>query len=241
MSNPAVIVLANKHTHDGVFKRFVIEDNIGESIHIHIDNMRMDFTVDEFLAFSSTIRDSLESLNVIPGFSLSSFDEHFLMELSDILPDLKSAFVDEVRIKDLKCIVRKRIIKDLFFVRSLPVDETPVYKYVKDGSDGYLSYDQFNYFGVTNRDRLESISYSIETNGYPYNDNYIVLINDQNYIRDGQHRAAVLAAKYGVDYKLKVLRLVFSNQRGSMRKFMPNFRHAIVWFLKKIKAKLIIW
>ncbi len=49
MSNPAVITLANSTSRKGKFKRFVVEDNIGESVHLHIDNMRIDFTINEFL------------------------------------------------------------------------------------------------------------------------------------------------------------------------------------------------
>ena len=36
MSNPAVITLSNASSRKGKFKRFVIEDNIGESIHLHM-------------------------------------------------------------------------------------------------------------------------------------------------------------------------------------------------------------
>ena len=58
MSNPAVIVLDEvKKSKKSVFKRFVLEDNIGEAIHLHVDNMRIDFTIDEFLEFSSMIRE----------------------------------------------------------------------------------------------------------------------------------------------------------------------------------------
>ena len=55
MSNPAVITLDSVNSKKGQFKRFVVEDNIGESLHLHIDNMRVDFTVNEFLEFSIMI------------------------------------------------------------------------------------------------------------------------------------------------------------------------------------------
>ena len=37
MSNPAVKILDEQNNRFGKFKRFQIEDNIGESIHIHFD------------------------------------------------------------------------------------------------------------------------------------------------------------------------------------------------------------
>jgi hypothetical protein len=62
MSNPAVITLDNAGNRRGKFKRFIIEDNIGEAIHLHVDNMRIDFTIKEFLDFSSLIRVSLDNV-----------------------------------------------------------------------------------------------------------------------------------------------------------------------------------
>ena len=70
MSNPAVITLANASSRKGKFKRFVIEDNIGESMHLHIDNMRVDFTIKEFLEFSQMIRESLTELNLLGKYVL---------------------------------------------------------------------------------------------------------------------------------------------------------------------------
>ena len=97
MSNPGVITLANANSKKGKFQRFVIEDNIGESIHLHIDNMRVDFTVEEFLEFSKIIRKSLLDLNFIDGLNIDNFDEHFLMECSSYLPKLQSTEIEEVK------------------------------------------------------------------------------------------------------------------------------------------------
>ena len=50
--------LKNPIMHD----RFDIEDNIGESIHIHYKNIRMDFTVRDFLSLAQGCSDSLHKL-----------------------------------------------------------------------------------------------------------------------------------------------------------------------------------
>lgn len=42
--------------------KFVIEDNVGESIHIHYRNMRLELTIKEFMELSKGLKDSLETL-----------------------------------------------------------------------------------------------------------------------------------------------------------------------------------
>lgn len=36
-------------------ERFVIEDNVGEAIHLHYRNLRIDFTVDEYMEFADQL------------------------------------------------------------------------------------------------------------------------------------------------------------------------------------------
>lgn len=42
--------------------RMVIEDNVGESIHVHYRNIRLDFTIDDFLCFSGNIVSAMEEI-----------------------------------------------------------------------------------------------------------------------------------------------------------------------------------
>ncbi len=107
MSNPAVITLANASK--GKFKRFVIEDNIGESIHLHIDNMRVDFTINEFLEFSKLIRASLKDLDILCDYDIDKFDEHFLRECSSLLSNLISIEKEKNKLKDLFAISHFKI------------------------------------------------------------------------------------------------------------------------------------
>jgi len=44
-------------------QKFVIEDNIGEGIHIHYRNMRFEMSISEFKEFSKGIKNALEELN----------------------------------------------------------------------------------------------------------------------------------------------------------------------------------
>ena len=52
MSNPAVLSLASLEAVGDVGYRFEIEDNIGEAVHIHYKEIRLDLTVQEFYEIS---------------------------------------------------------------------------------------------------------------------------------------------------------------------------------------------
>ena len=42
--------------------KFVVEDNVGESIHIHYRNLRIDHSVDDFLRLAKHVRDAKNKL-----------------------------------------------------------------------------------------------------------------------------------------------------------------------------------
>jgi hypothetical protein len=42
--------------------KLVVEDNIGEAIHIHLRNTRLEFTVEEFLTFANAVEQASEQL-----------------------------------------------------------------------------------------------------------------------------------------------------------------------------------
>lgn len=43
--------------------KFAIEDNIGESIHLHYRNIRYEFTIDEFINFGELVKLASERIN----------------------------------------------------------------------------------------------------------------------------------------------------------------------------------
>lgn len=59
-------------------------------------------------------------------------------------------------------------------------------------------------------ERLNSSMVSIKENGYPYNNQRVILYNDEPYIRDGQHRVAILKYLYG-NVNVEVVRFVLEN------------------------------
>lgn len=42
--------------------KLVVEDNIGESIHLHFRNTRLEFTMEEFLQFAETVEQASDEL-----------------------------------------------------------------------------------------------------------------------------------------------------------------------------------
>jgi hypothetical protein len=237
MSNPAVITLANSSSGKGKFKRFVVEDNIGESVHLHIDNMRVDFTINEFLEFSKMTREALRGLEVLPGYSIDDFDEHFLMEIGGQLSKLESIKIEEVKLSELRCIVSKSYKRGLILKKLLSIQKTPVYKYLIGDTENYENYKHYNYFGIDNPGRINSILRSIQDNKYPYKNKHIILTSGQNIIRDGQHRAAVLYHLYGGDCKVKIMRFIFKGSSHHVKIKSTNFFRIVKWFLLIIYRK----
>jgi hypothetical protein len=238
LSNPAVITLSNASSRKGKFKRFVVEDNIGESIHLHIDNMRVDFTIKEFLEFSQMIRESLLELDFLNGYSIQNFDDYFLKECSVFLPKLKNIEIEEVELSKLQCIVHSKYRSDLNLMGLLPILDIPAYKYLKGDKKDFLNYDQFNYLCMNNEKRLLELLESIKTSGYPFSEKYIILFNGEDIIRDGQHRAAVLAHLYGLDYKVKIMRFNFKDNKHIINISKSNFKKSSLWIAKKVYRKL---
>lgn len=238
MSNPAVITLASLNGRNNTFKRFQIEDNIGESIHLHIDNIRIDLSVNDFLDFSDNVRKSLSELNLFHGYDINNFDSRFLYECGNLLYGLSGISIEEVSLSDLRFIVRQRVYNDLTIYRVVSIDKTPSFRYLNEDIQDFVTYNQFNYLGINNKERLLDLLSSVKANGYPYQKKHIILFKGQNIVRDGQHRAAVLAHLYGINVRIKVMIFHFNDNRQIFRKNTSNLKSFSKWILKKIHSKL---
>ena len=71
-TNPGVIVLTKTQLRDTqLHHRLDIEDNIGEEMHIHYKNFRMDYTVRDFLELARACDSALTNLQKYLLFTLS--------------------------------------------------------------------------------------------------------------------------------------------------------------------------
>jgi len=245
LSNPGVIVLANKKINDSI--NIQIEDNIGESIHIHYNNFRLDLSVKEFLKLSKNMVESLNNLIEIEGFDVNNFDPTFLDMISKLLLDLTKVEyttinLDQLKVQTLGCF-NIPVIRD--------ISQSRIIKALKGKSNEQFKYQQENLRGQTNIERMNQIFTSISEHGYPYDDKHIVLFNNQNFIRDGQHRAAALFYLKGA-IEIPVIRLHFKDNKycGSNfgwiyyfliwdRKRVLNMARKVKKIIKKVKTRIL--
>lgn len=223
MSNPGVIKL-EKYNKGG--QRFWLDDNIGESVHVHLNDLRLDLTIAEFSAFSDSLYDIINGMVQVDGFDARKFNPVFLaLLLARELPNLKRVQMDEVQLSRL--LLYKPVLGP--FVRSVRLPKSKVVKALngdtRENDVGRASH----HINQTSAERLDAVMASVREHGYPYGDEYIVLYDDNLLIRDGQHRAACLYHLHG-DIKVPVMRLYFSGrkQRGDFDRLMRyNFRKAV--------------
>ena len=101
MSNPAVIQLASLEEITGFPYRFEIEDNIGEAIHIHYKDIRLDMTIKEFNEFADSVRKIFASMVEHEKFHIEDFDAGNLMWLAASLIDLEDIRTEEMYLEDI--------------------------------------------------------------------------------------------------------------------------------------------
>jgi hypothetical protein len=207
MSNPAVVELKNGAMSIGGYR---LEDNIGESIHLHIGDWRFDMTVAELEELSKKSEGILDSFLNIEGFSCRDVDPLFLSQISAFLPDLVEVRKEKIKLSQLQVY---KWVGFLLFLKN--INASKVYKAYRGDTKADDKYVQINKTGESNKDRRDKMLESIKTNGYPYENKYIILFNDQNIIRDGQHRAAALYYLYG-DKEVEVLRFIFADNKHSV-------------------------
>lgn len=242
MSNPGVITLASIRNVGRNIHRLDIEDNIGEAIHIHLNSLRMDFSVEEFLMVADAFIHAGMSLEVFQKYQLERLDPHFLFKMSDLIQDIRKVEIQSCRLGDLRSLVRVRIPKNNYVMLPRQIKYSPAYRFLKGESDYLTEYMQHNYLGVNNVTRLEKLRDSIKKNGYRHDSGYIVLFGDQKFIRDGQHRAAVLASLGGFDQEIPVMVFHFTGNRWRLK----PYRQVLKTFVKKIavygmrKAKRVL-
>lgn len=223
MSNPAVLKLASGKV--GTSKVW-LDDNFGESIHLHIDDMRVDMNVSEFSVLYDDLCDILNDLSGIENIDFKTIDPVFLsVMLWQKLPDLVAAHMDTVRLSDMLAPYHNKVFKleDSVGVRALK-DNVVSEEYRKSG-----------HILQSENERMLEILESVKTNGYPYMNHYIVMYGDDNIIRDGQHRASCLFFLYG-DIEVPVLRLYFKDYKSPR---IHRFYNTMLFsFLRLCRAKL---
>lgn len=99
MSNPGVITLTEKEISPS--KSFRVEDNLGEAVHFHYNDIRIDLTLKELMYIGKVCEETIYDLVKAKDFSMDDFDGDFLNEYSQCLMDLEKVEVDKVPVKEL--------------------------------------------------------------------------------------------------------------------------------------------
>lgn len=208
MSNPGVIKLAEITTKQHTFR---VEDNIGEAIHLHFDNIRLDLSVNEYRNLVSQVRSLLENMIQLPGFKLKYIEPLFFMEMGKHWPYLYKSFFEEKYLNDI--LVDTYVFDEETQMEQnafRPLSESRVVKYLQGNRSENDKRSQTNLIGQSNSERVEDMLRLMRRADYPIDDKYLVITNLSPGIYDGQHRAACMYYLYG-NIKVKVLHLLFSD------------------------------
>jgi len=241
MSNPGVITLASLRNIGPNIRRLDVEDNIGEAIHIHWNNFRVDFSVHDFLRFSENLDVAFKSLSDGSQSEFSSFDPFFLYRMGELIFHVVGSRVESRRIGDLRALVKVNVPRLGAVMVPRKISDTPAYKFLVKESDEFIRYEQDSYPGLDNESRIKELFASIDVNGYPFDDQLITLFGNQPYIRDGQHRAAALAARYGFDYEIPIRILEFNCQSWKIKPFRGLLRSIAHSAARKLYRRVRRW
>ncbi len=202
MSNPAVCYLIKTQV-GGVY--FAIEDNLGEAIHFHYGNVRIDMTVREFLQFSDCVINAARELFALRKLTWDCFD--------------KEAFKDEwmtrykyvSKVEMVEIPLRKLFMKESFkgkrsIKRIIPLVESEYIQFLRRDSDDSEYYLEKGIYEPSRAEKIERIRCNIQNEGYPYDDSRI-LIDQEGYILDGVKRASCLCYLYGADYTIPAIQI----------------------------------
>ena len=221
MSNPAVIYLDTEKS--GCLSGFRIEDNIGEAIHIHFDEIRLDFTIKEFLCFSESIKKSLEDLKVFDG-ELSSLPYDFLKRYSNILSDYNKIEFETIKAKDLCCIDEFKLFDRIPMKIIKRLTRTYVFKENIEAVSADLDALPFcDTRFIKNKMDLIKLGKRPE----------VILFNGSNIVRDGHLTAVAYMYLFGGNCEIPVKR-VWLKHKVKDNLLKDNIKHICSSIIRKL-------
>lgn len=253
MSNPAVTKLAELTIGSS---KIWFDDNIGESIHFHLGDFRLDFTIDEFRGLSEQLYLVLEEMYPIPGLDLRKLSPNYLQQVIEYFPKLMKVEMDEVFLEDLQ--VSKEA--SMGTPRTVSLVHSRGVRALRGDTRENDKPRESHHVNQTSAQRLDNVMRLIRENGYPFDDKYVMLFNDELVIRDGQHRASCLYYLYG-NIKIPVMRFIFDGtwwenpsrfmilnflrtlkriNYSKIRRYCKRIYHMVRSFWWKIKWKLFM-
>lgn len=198
MSNPAVFELAQANI---AGQKICIEDNIGESIHLHIGLVRFDMTVKEFREFAKTLQGGLNA--VTPKFfDVNEYDAYFIERLAADLMNISAVEEILLPLADLKICYEGEDDKIL----TVNLTESPVFKYYSGESIDLEQFENKGDIFQSNSERADKVFAAVKDNP---NKNFKICVDESNRILDGYLTSAAMARLYGANFKIKASRFSF--------------------------------
>jgi hypothetical protein len=200
MSNPGVITLADTRIGQNNFR---IEDNIGEAIHIHYGNIRLDMSIDEFARLVNELKIIMTEMMDVDNFSFDRYDALFLSDVTEILLNLENISFEDIQVSELRAMVTD----EFGCKRYMGLSESDIYKALHGDFEGLKRRRQTHYWNMDMYSRCTDIAASIREYGYEPDGcgTYIVVCDEGNIITDGDHRASALFAE-NPDAVIKIAR-----------------------------------
>lgn len=195
MSNPAVFRLNKSNIRGNVIS---IEDNIGESIHIHMGLVRFDLTTDELYNITNILLSVLNEQVSIEGFDLSEQNEYFLERIALKIPYIESVKEDYIEPTSLKYLYENDngdIIEDY-------VVNTPLYKFYCGLTDIVYDYEIKRDIWETKEETLERVRFRRNNDIY---------VNERNLVLDGYKSICAGLAMGDLPQRIKVKRIKSSS------------------------------
>ncbi len=195
--------------------RLQIEDNIGEAIHVHWRDLRLDFSIRDFLSLAKGCRAALEKLghqtlrlNPLASDQVN-IPAAFVRDLGPVAQKITAATYEEVALDDLEVVTYVREDGEARW-KPQPITESVPYLALATESGEKIYTEYQAQFGSGSRSLAEfrKLLDSMLQHGYPAFDECVILHADEPFIRDGQHRAAILRHFLG-NVKIPIIRLSF--------------------------------
>lgn len=224
MSNPGILVLFSEPKGVGNIKFLQIEDNIGESIHIHINDFRIDLTIDEFNEFSEIFAKALRNLDDTDGRLLLA--PQFLAETYKYFNFNRiDYFTKTIKLSDLNFIVRKTYFRFFYLVYLQKINKTPQYKFLIGETQKLEKNYQYNPLQQDGIARLNNALLHVTNHKENFENYNLIMYGENNIIRDGVHTSACLAKFYGSNKDVETI--IITNKR----KFY-DWDSSFLWSLK---------
>lgn len=139
---------------------------------------------------------------------------------------IKRYAIEEVRLGDIK--------RRWFDGKVYKLTECAPYKYLHGDVSGYTKYCEYHEkrnLPAMSLERFDTLIGSIDEKGF--DDRYIIVLNEENIIMDGQHRSCILLNKYGEDYTITVLK-IYQDKQLLLKTLRTLKNQGIVSTIKKI-------